>query len=221
MTTEMKIELWPIEKLIPYELNSKVHDEAQVEKIANAIQATGWDQPIVVDADGNIIKGHGRRLAAIRLNQTHVPVLVRHDLTPEQVRAARLADNRVAVGGIDSDLLKQELATLNFDLEGIFDAKELAFMEADLGKMDIGAFVEDVDLAVAAQVVESAAQVKEVDERQVPLGKVFGFKTITGSDERHVARFIALMEAETGLTGAESLVTFARNFYAKSQGADV
>lgn len=221
MTTEMKIELWPIEKLIPYELNSKVHDEAQVEKIANAIQATGWDQPIVVDAEGNIIKGHGRRLAAIRLNQTQVPVLVRHDLTPEQVRAARLADNRVAVGGIDSDLLKQELATLNYDLEGIFDAKELAFMEADLGKMDIGAFVEDVDLAVAAQVVESAAQVKEVDERQVPLGKVFGFKTITGSDERHVARFIALMEAETGLTGAESLVTFARDFYAKSQGADV
>ena len=77
------------------------------------------------------------------------------------------------------------------------------------------------DLAVAAQVVESAAQVKEVDERQVPLGKVFGFKTITGSDERHVARFIALMEAETGLTGAESLVTFARDFYAKSQRADV
>lgn len=213
----MQIELWPIEKLIPYELNSKIHDEGQVEKIANAIQATGWDQPIVVDQDGNIIKGHGRRLAAIRLGQAKVPVLVRRDLTPEQVRAARLADNRVAVGGIDSELLKKELASLDYDLEGIFDAKELAFMEADLGKMDIGAFVEDIDLAVAQQSVESAAQVVEVDERQVPLAKVFGFKTITGSDERHVARFIAMMEAETGLTGAEALVTFSREFYAKAQ----
>ena len=212
----MKIEMWDIDRLVPYELNSKIHDEAQVERIANLIQATGWDQPIVVDKDGVIIKGHGRRLAAKRLNQKQVPVYVRDDLTPEEVRAARLGDNRVAIGGIDSELMKQELATLDFDLTGIFDAKELAFMEADLGKMNIEALVEDLDVAVAAQVVESAAQVKEVDERQVPLSKVFGFKTITGSDERHVARFVALMESETGLTGAAALVQFARDHYAKA-----
>jgi len=216
---ELKIEVWPVTRLIPYELNSKVHDETQVEKIANAIQATGWDQPIVVDMDGVIIKGHGRRLAALRLGQENVPVLVRRDLTPEQVRVARLADNRVAVGGIDSDLLKRELATLEYDLDGIFDSKELAFMEADLGKMDIGAFVPNIDLAVTQQAIESTQQVKEVDERQVPLAKVFGFKTITGSDERHVSRLIALMEAETGSEGAQALVDFARNYYAKATQA--
>lgn len=217
---QMKIESWDIDRLVPYELNSKIHDPAQVEKIANAILATGWDQPIVVDKDGVIIKGHGRRLAAIRLGRKTVPVLVRDDLNPEQVRAARLADNRVAVGGIDSELLKQELATLDFDLEGIFDAKELKFMEADLAKMDISAFVEDIDVAVAEQVIKSTEQVREVDERQVPLSKVFGFKSITGSDERHVARFIALMEAETELSGAAALVEFSRKYYKTQTGVD-
>jgi hypothetical protein len=211
----MQIEVWDIEKLIPYDLNSKTHDPAQVEKIANAIQATGWDQPIVVDEHGSIIKGHGRRLAAIRLGQKQVPVLVRRDLSPEQVRAARLADNRVAISGIDSDLLKQELATLDFDLEGIFDKKELDFLEVDLGKLDLDAFVPDINVAVDSQQAESTRQVKEVDERQVKLDKVFGFKTITGSDERHVARFIAMFESETSLTGAEALVQFSKDYYAR------
>lgn len=209
----MQIEVWDIERLIPYDLNSKTHDQAQVEKIANAIQATGWDQPIVVDGNGSIIKGHGRRLAAIRLGQKQVPVLVRRDLSPEQVRAARLADNRVAISGIDSDLLKKELATLDFDLEGIFDKKELDFLEVDLGKLDLDAFVPDINVAVDNQQVESTRQVKDVDERQVKLDKVFSFKTITGSDERHVARFIALYESETGLSGAEALVQFAKDYY--------
>lgn len=212
---EMKIEQWAVERLVPYELNSKTHDPAQVEKIANAINATGWDQPIVVDKDGVIIKGHGRRLAAIRLGLKSVPVLVRSDLTPDQVRAARLADNRVAISGIDSELLKKELASLNYDLEGIFDAKELQFLEVDLGTINLDAFVPDIAVAVDNQAIESARQVKEVDERQVKLDKVFGFKTITGSDERHVARFIALMESETGLTGAEALVQFSKDFYAR------
>jgi hypothetical protein len=211
----MQIEVWDIDKLVPYDLNSKTHDPAQVEKIANAIQATGWDQPIVVDDKGVIIKGHGRRLAAIRLGQKQVPVLVRRDLSPEQVRAARLADNRVAISGIDSDLLKQELATLDFDLEGIFDKKELDFLDVDLGKLDVDAFVPDINLAVDNQQAESTRQVKEVDDRQVKLDKVFGFKTITGSDERHVARFIAMFESETGLTGADALVQFSKDYYAK------
>lgn len=212
---EMKIEWWPIEQLIPYELNSKTHDPAQVEKIANAINATGWDQPIVVDRNGVIIKGHGRRLASIRLGFKRVPVLVRSDLSPEQVRAARLSDNRVAISGIDSEMLKKELATLDFDLEGIFDAKELQFLEVDLGTINIDAFVPDINVAVDNQTIESERQVKEVDERQVKLDKVFGFKTITGSDERHVARFIALIESETSLTGAEALVQFSKDYYAR------
>ena len=211
--TEMHIQNWPIEKLVPYELNSKIHDDAQVEKIANAIKATGWDQPIVVDADGVIIKGHGRRLAAKRLGLTHVPVLQRSDLTPEQVRVARLADNRVAMSGIDADLLKQELETLDYDLKGIFDAKELKFLDVDLAQIDETGFVADIDLAIEQQTQESIAQVLDTDARPVKIDKALGFKTVQGADERHVSRFIAMIEAETGMTGAEAFVAHAKNYY--------
>lgn len=211
----MKIDLWPIEKVIPYELNSKKHEPDQVEKIAKAIKTFGWDQPIVVDGSGSIIKGHGRRLAAISLGMTKVPVLVRDDLTPEQVRAARLSDNRVAISGIDNDLLKQELASLTFDLTGIFDEKELKFLEADLGEMNIGAFVEDIDEEVAQQAVESTRKVDEVDARDVKLEKALGFKTVRGADERALARFMALIESQTGLVGADAFVAHAKSHYEK------
>ncbi|HBC3632750.1 ParB/Srx family N-terminal domain-containing protein, partial [Acinetobacter baumannii] len=127
---ELIIQQWNVDEVKPYELNAKIHDKAQVERIAQSIKEFGWDQPIVVDKEGVIIKGHGRREAALLLGLKVVPVLVRSDLDEHQVRAARLADNRVAIGDIDTDLLQKELQTLNFDLEGIFDKKELNFVVA-------------------------------------------------------------------------------------------
>lgn len=204
------IELWPIERVTPYELNAKIHDKTQVARIVESVRKFGWDQPIVVDKNGVIIKGHGRRLAAIELGLKEVPVLVRSDLTDEQVRASRLADNRAAISDLDSSILQKELADLNFDLSGIFDAKELSFMEADLSLMNEGAIVEDLDAAVAAQASETMAKIKETDERPVKIDKALGFKTVSGSDERVIARFMALAEAETNLVGANAFVAFIR-----------
>ena len=206
------IVLMDVEKISPYELNSKIHDDTQVKKIAESIKQFGWDQPIVVDSAGVIIKGHGRRLAALSLGMKQVPVWVRDDLSAEQVRASRLADNRVAVGGVDTDLLQKELADLDFDLSGIFDAKELSFLEADLADMDFGAFVPDLDAAIATQAAESTRKVEEVDARPVKIEQALGFKTIQGSAERHVAMFMAIIESETGLTGAEAFVHFATHY---------
>lgn len=214
-----KIELIDLEKLVPYELNSKIHDDAQVKKIAESIKQFGWDQPIVVDKDMVIIKGHGRSLAAKLLGVKQVPVLVRDDLTPEQVRAARLADNRVAVGGIDTEMLKAELAALDYDLGDIFDAKELSFLEADLSDMNIDAFVPDLDEAVAAQSGESARKIEAVDERSVNIASALGFKSIQGKDEQAVAFFMAIIESETGLTGAEAFVKFASTYGATEENA--
>lgn len=207
-----QIVLMDISKVTPYELNSKIHDPAQVAKIVKSIQEFGWDQPIVVDKDGVIIKGHGRRLAAIDLGFKQVPVVVRSDLTPEQVRAARLADNRVAVSGIDSALLQKELADLDYDLGGIFDKKELDFMTADLGEINVDAFVDDLDAAVKEQTAETQEKIKAVDSRNVKVQDALGFKTIRGEDERHIARFVAHAEASTGLQGADAFVAFARQF---------
>jgi uncharacterized protein (UPF0216 family) len=158
-----------------------------------------------------IIKGHGRRLAAIKLGFEKVPVLVRDDLTDEQVRAARLADNRVAIGNIDSDILQRELASLKFDLDGIFDKKELEFMNADLGEMKTDAFVLDLDAEIAQQSAETAAKIEQTDEREVKIDKALGFKSIRGKDERYIVRFMAQVEEETGKVGAEAFVEFVRS----------
>lgn len=215
----LNIVLWDVDRLVPYELNAKVHDDKQVARIAKSIEDLGWDQPIVVDRNGSIIKGHGRRLAAIKLGLKQVPVLVRDDLTEEQVKAARLADNRVAIGDIDSELLQRDLAALTYDLEGIFDKKELEFLVADLGDMKVEAFVEDLDREVASQHAETTSKIEETDERDVRVDKALGFKTLKGRDERHVARFMAQIEAETGKAGAEAFITFIRNVMAPAPAA--
>lgn len=207
---DLKIALWDIEKISPYELNAKEHDAKQVEKIAKSISEFGWDQPIVVDKNGCVIKGHGRRLAAIKLGLKKVPVLMRDDLTDDQVRAARLADNRVAVGNIDTEILQKELASLSFDLDGIFDKKELEFLIADLGSMNEKAFVDDLDLEVEKQTAETKEKIAEVDNREVRIDKALGFKAIKGKDERNIARFMAQIEAESGLEPAEAFSHFVR-----------
>lgn len=204
------IQIWEISRVTPYELNAKVHDDAQVAKIAKSIREFGWTQPIVVDRDGVIIAGHGRRLAALSLGMDKVPVWVRDDLTLDQARALRLADNRVAISNIDTEILQKELADLNFDLEGFFDKKELDFVVADLGEIDTSAFVEDLDSEIRAQAEETKATIAAAADKPVQIAKALGFKTIKGSDERAVATAMALIEADTGLTGADAFVKFCR-----------
>lgn len=208
---EFKIELRDPSELIPYELNSKIHDEKQIKKIAKSITEFGFDQPIVVDVDGVIIKGHGRRAASIHLGLAKVPVLVRHDLTPEQVRAARLADNRVALSGIDTDMLQKELESLEFDLKGIFDDKELNFMSVDLGEINTSGFVEDLDIALEEQAAETTKKLETVAKSEIKLENALGFKSIKGEDEKIVVRFMAIIEAQTGLAGRDAFVKYATN----------
>lgn len=207
----MKITLWDLGDVKPYEMNVKEHGQQQVEKIAKAISEFGWDQPIVVDKDGVVIKGHGRRLAAIHLGLKQVPVLQRSDLTEDQVKAARLSDNRVAISNIDTDMLQKELASMTFDLTGIFDKKELDFLEADLGEINTTAFVDDLDGAVAAQTEETSAKIAEADAKDVRIDKALGFKSISGKDERAVVRFMAQIEAESGLTGGAAFINFVKS----------
>lgn len=206
----MKIEQWDIAKVIPYENNVKNHDATQVSKIAKSIQEFGWDQPIVVDGEGVVIKGHGRRLAAISLGIKKVPVVVRSDLSPEAVKAARIADNRVAESSIDTAMLQEELKSLEYDLHGIFDDKELDFLAADLGEITDDAFVEDLDAEIEAHTRASDDKIEEVDAKEVPISKVLGFKGIQIKDERHVRAFISILEEQFAKDGAEAFVAFAK-----------
>jgi ParB-like chromosome segregation protein Spo0J len=200
--------VWKVADLIPYARNVKKHDDAQVAKIVESIQQFGWTSPIVIDERGEIIGGHGRRLAAIKLGRDEVPVVIISGLTDEQKRALRLADNRTNEGGIDTLMFREEIAGLEGLLTGIFDIKELEFSTADLGLLNDDAFVPDVAEAVEMQEQAAHAKADEVSARRVPLSKVFGFKDIAGADEIHVVRFMAKAQSVTGLAGADALVAF-------------
>ena len=126
----MLIEMWPISRPKPYPGNPRLNDDA-VPAVAESIKTFGWRQPIVVDESETIIVGHTRLKAAHRLGLTEVPVHVAKDLTPDQVRAYRIADNKLAeLAEWNMELLPLELGQLqssDFDL-GIlgFDQDELA-----------------------------------------------------------------------------------------------
>ena len=92
--TEMLIESWPVDRPIEYARNARLITQAAVDKVAASIKEFGFRQPIVVDREGVIIVGHVRLRAAKKLGLTHVPVHVAANLTPAQVRAYRLMDNR-------------------------------------------------------------------------------------------------------------------------------
>jgi DNA modification methylase len=129
------VEMWPIERVLPYEQNPRIADEDAVRKTAISIKTFDWQQPFVVDEEGVIIAGHTRLLAAQRLGLTQVPVHSARNLTPAQVKAYRLADNRTGEETSWNEvLLSAEIATLlelDFDpaLCG-FDADEIAALLA-------------------------------------------------------------------------------------------
>lgn len=109
---EMKIQMMDIDSIHPRK------NEKAIEAVANSIEKFGFKNPIIVDKDNVIISGHTRRLASIALGLRKVPVIVGDDMTEEQVKAFRLADNRVAELAVwDEDLLKEEMAkVLDMDL---------------------------------------------------------------------------------------------------------
>jgi len=124
----------PLGDIVPYGENPKKHPTEQVDKIASSIRRFGWDQPIVVDGDGTIIKGHGRYQAAQKLGLGDVPVIEHTELTDAQARAARIADNRVAESDWDDELLATEFELLReenisleatgFDTDGVDDVEK-------------------------------------------------------------------------------------------------
>lgn len=128
-STKPKIEMWPVDRLKPYEKNPRKNDHA-VDAVARSISEFGFRAPIVVDIDGVIITGHTRWKAAMQLELSQVPVLVAKDLAPEQVRAYRIADNKTAeLADWDLELLPIELGALQADGVDLsllgFDAGEL------------------------------------------------------------------------------------------------
>jgi DNA modification methylase len=126
----MKIEMLPIDAVKEYDRNPRTINDAAIDAVAKSIEAFGFKVPILIDAEGVIIAGHTRLRAARKLGLKEVPTIRAADLTPDQVKALRIADNKVAsLTSWDMELLPIELA----DLKGVdFDLALLGFSAEDL-----------------------------------------------------------------------------------------
>ena len=159
----MQVEQIGIETLIPYANNARTHSDAQVAQIAASIREFGFNNPVLIDEQSSIIAGHGRVLAARKLEFDTVPCIRLNHLSSTQRRAYIIADNKIAMNaGWDEELLALEVAELtefgvNMDLLG-FDISELNFAEIDYSVLED----EDVDkqLSDMANGVRKAIQIE-------------------------------------------------------------
>ena len=137
-----------VAELIPYAQNSRTHSQAQIAQIAASMKEFGFTNPVLIDAKGGIIAGHGRVMAAKALGLADVPVLVLDHLTAAQRRAYVIADNKLALNaGWDEDVLRAELEALAADGVGL----------------EITGFDQDELDALLANNVESATSAKEIN----------------------------------------------------------
>lgn len=126
----LKIEYLPTDDLVPYVNNSRTHTDSQVKQIAASIQEYGFTNPVLINEKGTIIAGHGRVMAAEFLDLDEVPTITIDNLTPAQLKAYVIADNKLALNASwNEDALQGELQALmdeSYDIELLgFDAEEL------------------------------------------------------------------------------------------------
>lgn len=145
----LRVEYWPLDRVIPYARNARTHSDAQIAEIAGSIRGFGFTNPLLVNDGGDLIAGHGRLAAARQLGLTVVPVIVLAGLTETQRRQLILADNRIALNaGWDLEMLHLEL-------------KDLSALGADLSVLGFG----EEELAAA---LAPAASTGLTDEDDVP-----------------------------------------------------
>lgn len=133
---DIRIEAVAVASLIPYAKNARTHSPAQVDQIAASIREFGFNNPVLIDASGVLVAGHGRALAAAKLGIADVPAVRLGHLTPAKVRAFRIADNQLALNaGWDDSLLAEEIRALlaeEFDTSLLgFDDDAMAALLAD------------------------------------------------------------------------------------------
>ena len=133
-TPELKVTMMKMEDVKPYPQNVKLHPQGQVDEIAESIIAFGFLEPITVDREGVIVKGHGRYLAMQKLERKVIPAYV-SELSDEENRALRLADNKVAESGTDSDVLKIELKEI--DVQKVYTGYSPAEIQMILHPVEI------------------------------------------------------------------------------------
>jgi ParB-like chromosome segregation protein Spo0J len=165
----------PLDGLRPDPANPRCHSKKQVRQIAESIKAFGFNVPILIDRDGNVVAGHGRLAACRELGMTQVPTLCLDHLTPAQLRAFRIADNRLTeIATWDDRLLAEQLKDLSLlGLDFSLEVTGFDMAEIDLRILSLENPPEDDDPAdgvpgVAAESPQlSRGQVIEAQRRRL------------------------------------------------------
>lgn len=141
---DYKIEFISVNDLKPYENNAKTHPQEQIDKIASSIKRFGFQQNLVIDKNNCVVIGHGRLLAAQQLGIEKVPCIRVENLNEKQIKALRLADNKVAESAWD-------FAALNIELDGLVDMNMDDFGFPNVADLEDG---EEEDYEVPEQFKE-------------------------------------------------------------------
>lgn len=187
--SDINLQQVDIDRLIPYARNARLHTDAHVAELAGSIKEFGFNVPIVIDGEYNIIAGHGRVLAARKLGMPQVPAVLVSHLTDVQRRAFILADNKIHDNSIfDFELLGlelEELTELGFDLTlAGFDSSSMqeinfgsgdGFVDSDLGRPpENSAYKEQYGVIIMCS---DAGQQQEIFERLT--GEGFNCRIVT------------------------------------------
>lgn len=129
-----------INKLVPYEQNTKIHSRIQIQKIASSIENYGFDVPIVVDENFMILKGHGRLAALKHLGRKEVAIIMREGLSEAEKKVLALSDNKLAESPWDPKVLITEI----LELEDTIDIKDLGFDRKALDRIVPEDLMEDI-----------------------------------------------------------------------------
>lgn len=160
----MQVQSMKIDEVKPYPNNPRNNDDG-VEAVANSIKEFGWQQPIVVDKDNVIIVGHTRYKAAKKLRMDKVPVVVADNLSPEQVKAYRLADNKTGeLTDWDMNLLDDELG----DIADI-DMSDFGF-DLDIPEDDEEVQEDDFDEEIPEEPKSKVGQIYQLGRHRLMCG---------------------------------------------------
>ena len=132
-----------IERIIPYEKNAKIHDQKQIDNVAESLRRFGWKQPLVIDGKDVLVIGHCRLLAAKKLGEKKVPVIIADELSEEDIKTLRYIDNKTNESAWDAGILETELPELDLSLFDFgFDLDDTAFQTEDIGEEYIDEFFD-------------------------------------------------------------------------------
>lgn len=186
---EMHIEVVPISSLKPYPRNARVHSRKQIGEIADSMERFGVTMPILIDRDGVVVAGHGRLEALQLLGRKHVHIIRLEHLTEAQVRAYRLADNKLS-----------ENSSWNVELLGI-ELRDLAELDVDCDVSIPGFETGEIDFLVQnldANSLDESDEIPEINESEPPASRegdlwILGRHRLLCGDARKRKAFAILM----------------------------